>query len=58
MYRKQVQSLLDFFRRNPNTKVKESKANESAADTVVNVIYTPVNNFMPQRVDEKEEVAP
>lgn len=58
MYRKQVQSLLDFFRRNPNTKVKESKANESAADTVVNVIYTPVNNFVPQRVDEKEEVAP
>ena len=58
MYRKQVQSLLDFFRRNPNTKVKESKANQSAADTVVNVIYTPVNNFVPQRVDEKEEVAP
>ena len=58
MYRKQVQSLLDFFRRKPKTEVKESKANEAAADTVVNIIYTPVGNFNPQAVDEKEEVEP
>ena len=59
MYRKQVQSFLDFFRRKPKTTdTKASKEAEATADSVVNIIYTPINSLTPHGDENKEEVEP
>ncbi len=58
MYRKQIQSLLDFFKRKPkpDTKVKQEK--DAATDSIVDINYTPTNTVVPQVFEEKEEVEP
>ena len=55
MYRKQVQSFLDFFRRKNKSVTKSSKEQEPATEEAVKIIYTPVNTSLPQAVEEKEE---
>ena len=58
MYRKQVQSFLDFFKRKPKPETKTKQENNAATDTVVNINYTPINSIVPQTPEEKEEVEP
>ena len=58
MYRKQVQSFLDFFRRKPKPETKNKQENSAPADTIVNINYTPINTIVPQAHEEKEEVEP
>ena len=54
MYRKQINSLLDFFRKKPQHK--KPQAAQEASDTTVNIIYTPINNITPTEITtEKEE---
>ena len=54
MYRKQINSLLDFFRKKPQHK--KPQATKEASDTTVNIIYTPINNITPTEITtDKEE---
>ena len=54
MYRKQINSLLDFFRKKPQHK--KHQATKEASDTTVNIIYTPINNITPTEITtDKEE---
>jgi hypothetical protein len=58
MYRKQVQSFLDFFKRKPRPEVKDKQENNAPTDSVVNINYTPINTNIPQALEVKEEVEP
>lgn len=53
LYRKQLKSLLDLFRKKPKAEPVEVKRTES--DTVVNIIYSPMGDGVPTKLPEKEE---
>ena len=60
MYRKQVQSLLDFFRRKPKVenKAKQTKGDSESAEEGVKINYTPIGNIVPQTPEEEETIVP